>query len=152
TLERERTDLTTQLNSEEKAVRNASDEGNNASAKVHGSMVVQLRDQVAHKEQQIETQKQTSAALDASVLKIQTKYRLIVGRISELETIDRTSKDKERAADTMQKAERLASAGGDISVDDIESKIRARGDVADEKFRRATDGLEATSEPDSRVD
>src|SRR2546430_4877220 len=49
----------------------------------------------------------------------------------------RDTKTKEAASSALNSASSLIDGGSDISVDDIETKMRARNDVASEKFDRA---------------
>lgn len=98
-------------------------------------------------ESQLETQKTTSANLDKAVTQLQAKHDQFTQRVRDLERLDRDSKAKEQAAKAMQGVSNMLDAGSHLSIDDIESKMRARNDVASVKLDRAMSGIHVDEDP-----
>jgi phage shock protein A len=112
-----------------------------------GTEVVNLQKRVTDLTAQLATQQQTSKTLDEAVAKVEARHREMVGRIHDLERLDRDSKAKEQSAHSLQAAGAILGSGSDISVDDIEQKMRARNDVASAKLDRALGGLHVEEDP-----
>ncbi len=137
TLNREHDDLVHSIQIKKDSIQADVNTGNQTRARQTATIVVTLQQQLDRNTKEIESQKVSSANLDAAVDRLEVKHTDIVTRVRELERIDRTSKSKEQSAAALNSANRLTSTGSSISIDDIESKVRSRGDVADEKFSRA---------------
>jgi phage shock protein A len=108
-----------------------------------------LKQQIDAMAQSLVEQTQTSKNLDEAVAALDRSHTQWVSRLRTLEVLDRGTKAKEQAADVLKSAGSTASAGVDLSADDIESRMRARGDVADEKFSRAMDSVSAADPANS---
>jgi phage shock protein A len=103
------------------------------------SAIVTMQAQLTEKQHIINTQQTTSAKLDEAVASLDNKHTQILSRVRELERMDRDSKAKEQAATAVQAANKLVSGGADISVDDLQQRMRDRNDIASAKFDRAMD-------------
>lgn len=121
-------------------------------ARTKGSQIVAWQKEVPTRQQELEDQKKASAAIDDAVHKLDAKHTQMVQRVRELERIDRQSKVKEQAAGSLEAAGKLVSGGSDISIDGIEQKMRARKDVADEKFDRAMGNVVVEEDPTASAD
>jgi phage shock protein A len=137
TLTREKGDIEHRIADETTAAKNAQAAGNTVGARAHGLAVVTLQKDLAAKQQELADQTTTSQSLDAAVTKIDAKHTEMVSAVRRLESLDRTTKAKEKGATALASAASLTSSGSGISIDNIEAKMRQRGDVADEKFDRA---------------
>lgn len=120
-------------------------------AKIKGSEVLALQDQRKDKAAALDAQRTTSQRLDEAVSKLNGKHATMVVQLRQLESLDRDTKAKEQAGRTLQMAGRLVSGGADVSVDDISSKMRARNDVASEKFSRAMGDVTVPENPEENA-
>jgi phage shock protein A len=121
------------------------DANKTAIATAKASEIVGMQTRLAEKQDAIKTQEATSAKLDAAVASLDHKHSEILSRVRELERMDRDSKAKEAAATAVQAANKLVSGGADISVDDVQQRMRDRNDQASAKFDRAmNDGVGGT--------
>jgi phage shock protein A len=154
TLDREHGDLAGQIAAKKTTIQAYVDQGKQDQARPLATLVVTLQQQFDRNEQELMNQKAASAALDQAVEKLELKHTDIVNHVRELERIDRTSKAKEQSASALSSAARLTNSGSAISIDDIESKMRAYGDVASEKFDRAMADTSIQEDPEttSKVD
>src|SRR4029077_6302633 len=127
---------------------------NQVAARVKATEAVRYKSQLESNTKALEVQRSTSQSLDAAVAQLEAKHSDMVARVRELERLDRDSKAKEQAANALQNAGTLIQGGVDVSVDDIESKMRARNDVASEKFDRAMGAVKVEEDPEtsSKVD
>ena len=151
TYERERDTLQAQLNQAEKTVVD-NVEKNPDFARGAAARVIVYRDQLKQKNELIARQKEASKKLDAAVEKVSARHQEVVAKLNELEQLDRHTKDMERVSAATERVRSITQTGADINVDNIESNMRARGDVAEEKFRRSMEGLDQDNPADSRVD
>lgn len=147
TLTRERGDLLASVEQKKASIQADVNANNQIRARQTATIVVTLQSQLDRNAGELENQKTASTNLDAAVERLETKHIDMVNRVRELERIDRTSKAKEQSANALESASRLASTGSAISIDDIESKVRSRGDVADEKFSRAMADTQIPEDP-----
>lgn len=108
---------------------------NQALAREFGSQVINLQKDLAQYQSDLESQQKTSQSLDIAVVRLETKHTQMVSAVRRLESMDQTSKAKEHAASALAMAGSATSV--DVSIDNIEAKMQARADVADEKFDRA---------------
>ncbi len=116
-------------------------------ARMKGAEIVRLQKQLESNIQNLAGQRESSAAIDKALAGLQAKHQDMVSRVRELERLDRDTKAKEAVAKSLQQAGRLANSGADISVDDIESKMRARNDIAGEKMSRALGAMHTEEDP-----
>jgi phage shock protein A len=137
TLTREHDDFVTSIKAKKDSIQADINAGNQTRARQTATIVVTLQNQLERNEKDLASQKVASTSLDSAVELLELKHTDIVLRVRELERIDRTSKAKEQSAESLNAATKLSSMGSSISIDDIESKVRSRGDVADEQFSRA---------------
>jgi phage shock protein A len=147
-LKREESDLQSDITTA-KAVTQKILAGNDANKKTiaasKASEIVNMQARLIEKQNAINTQQTTSAKLDAAVASLDSKHTQILSRVRELERMDRDSKAKEAAATAVQAANKLVSGGADISVDDVQQRMRDRNDIASAKFDRAMSDTESTA-------
>ena len=110
-------------------------------ARIQAAEVVRLKKTLDVLNADLKTQQVNLEAIDKSVSLLEEKHSQMVARLRELENLDRDSKNKEAAARAMEGAGKLIAGGADISVDDVESKMRARNDVASAQYDRAMGDL-----------
>lgn len=79
----------------------------------------------------------TARALSEAASALKAKHAAMAQQLQRLEAMDRATKAKEQAAGAMRRAGRIASAGADVSVDDVTARVQRRADVADARFARA---------------
>jgi len=147
TLTREQGDLEHRIELGKSTITNLLKQGNEAAARLKGQEVVRLTAQLESNRSALEAQTKASQALDQAVAQLDAKHSDMLSRVRDLERIDRDSKAKEQAATALNSVGSLVSGGADISIDDIESKMRARNDVASEKFDRAMGTVKVEEDP-----
>lgn len=150
TLNREKTELEAQLAHTEETITHilqSSAPNKDAIAKQEALKIPGIKRQITSTTDALAAQRETSSQLDLAVQKLDQKHTDMVSRIQQLSTLDRSAKAKESAANAIRNAGNMASAGSDISVDNLESRIRARADVADEKFERAMGTVGTLDDP-----
>lgn len=154
TTERELAILTAKISADKTLIQSnlASATPNAALARAKAGEVVQFSKELADDQAKLVAQRQTSANLDAAVAQLNNKHSLMLSRVRELERLDRDSKGKEQAAKAISAAGSLVDGGTDISVDDLESKIRARNDVASVKLERALGSTTTAEDPSTTAD
>jgi phage shock protein A len=156
TTQRESDDLQHQIDTSTESIKKllAGDDKAQAIARTKAQTVVLLKQQLVQKQATLASQKDASTKMDAGLEQLRAKHQAMVTRVRELESMDRETKGKEQAASALNAAGRLIEGGADISVDDLQSKMRARNDVANEKFERAMGRVtpQADPETDSQVD
>lgn len=134
------------IDAKTKMTQSSLEQGKTDVARIQAADVVRMKKELDRLTTDLESQKQSSAAIDKSVELLEQKHSLMLSRLRELERLDRDSKAKEQAAAAMAGAGKLVEGGADISVDDIESKMRERNDVASEKFDRAMGSIHTPEE------
>lgn len=92
-----------------------------------------------------------ASALDAAVAKLETKHTDMVSNVRRLESLSHTATAKSRAVDALDQAGKLSSGADSISIDNLQERVQAKADVADEKFDRAM-GDEAFAESPEQKD
>jgi len=148
TLTREQGDLQTRINIGKVAAAKYLATNRSDLARLKASEVLRAQQDLDRNIAQLETQKQTSAGLDAAVAKLEARHEEMVANVRRLESLDRESKAKEQAAASLTTAGKLVSGGVDINVDDLQSRMQARNDVATEKFNRAMGDVHVDSDPE----
>jgi phage shock protein A len=156
TSKRESEDLQHQIDAITESIKKllAGDEKAQALARVKAGTVVALKQQLEQKKTTLVNQEDASAKIDAGLERLRAKHQAMVTRVRTLESVDRETKGKEQAASALNAAGNLLEGGADISIDDIQSKMRARNDVASEKFDRAMGKVTPAEDPEttSQVD
>jgi phage shock protein A len=151
TLTREQGDLTSRI-ATDKALATKYLESNPALARAKASDAVLATKQLADIEQQLKDQVEVSNKLDAAVAQLDSKHTEMLNNVRTLERLDGVTKAKEQAASSLTSAGKLVSGGSDISIDDIQNKMKARNDVASEKFDRAMGSVSTTEDPEHAAD
>jgi len=155
TMTRELGDLRHNIEIETAIVKKIIDSANPATmtlARYKSASIVQWQKYVPQREQELEDQKKAAVSIDDAVAKLDAKHTQMVQRVRELERIDRTTKAKEHASTALSAAGNLANSGAGISIDSIEQKMKARQDVADEKFDRAMSSVATEEDPTAAAD
>jgi phage shock protein A len=150
TLEREKAEAEGQKAHVEETIAHvlqSSDPNKDAVARQQAQLLPAIARKLSTLNDTLTTQLETSKNLDRAVQALDLKHAAMVSRIQELEMLDRGSKAKESAARALNAAGSLAAGGTDISIDNLESRIRARGDVADSKFERAMGTVSDLADP-----
>jgi phage shock protein A len=147
TLDREKGDLEHRIETSKIATTNFLKQGSKDAARVKAAEVVRMTAQVESTTKALEAQKIASQATDSAVVQLEAKHADMVSKVRDLERLDRDTKIKEQSSAAMQSASSLVQGGADISIDDIESKMRARNDVASEKFDRAMGSVKTEEDP-----
>lgn len=110
--------------------------------------LIGLEQRMSTKNEELEAAQKTSKALVEATAALRAKHQGMVAQIQRLEAMDIAAKAKERAADAIQQAGRIASSGGDVSIDAVSDRIQRRADVADARFERALGDMTDTVEKD----
>lgn len=152
TLSREYSDLQHQIELGRTTITNLLKAGSNDAARVKGQEVVRLQGQVQSKSDSFAAAQKASQQLDLAVARLSERHDQMLARVRDLEQLDRDSKAKEQAAHALESAGALVQGGADISVDDIESRMMARNDVASEKFDRAMNVVKVEEDPQTSAD
>lgn len=155
TLTREKSDLEHRIADKTLAIKTvlaSAAPNKDAVSRAYASEVVSLQSQLKGKTEELTDQATTSSNLDAALAKLDAKHVEMLGNLRRLESLDRSTKAKEHASAALSNVASLASSGDGISVDDIAAKMRARADVADEKFSRAMDDPTFQEDPSHAAD
>jgi len=99
--------------------------------------LIGLEQRMSTKEEELAAAQKTSQALIDATASLRPQHQGMVQQIQRLEAMDMAAKAKERAADAIQQAGKIASSGGDVSIDAGSDRIQRRADVADARFERA---------------
>lgn len=148
TLSRERDTMQHTIDAKTKDAQISVTKGNQDLARIQAAEVVRLTKELTRMTDDLTAQKQSSANTDKTVALLNEKHSQMISRLRELERLDRDSKMKEQSATAAAGFGKLIAGGADMSVDDIQSKMRARNDVASEKFDRAMSSIQTTPEED----
>lgn len=150
TLERELGDLKHNIETETELARkivNGTAPNKDQIARAKAQQILEWKQSVPRKEEALEAQRKASQDIDTAVRNLESKHSQMVSRVRDLERMDRDSKVKEQAARSLESAGKLVSTGSSVSIDDIESKMAARNDVAQEKFSRAMNSVAVEEDP-----
>ena len=107
-----------------------------------------IEQRIATNREEAETGERTARALDDAVAALKTKYEDMVGQLSRLEAVERSTKAKESAAKALKGVAGMTGEGAPVSVDDVSARLEARADVADARFERALDDMSGGVEKD----
>ena len=148
TLTREKTDLENRIETTKATAKKLVEAGHEDLARPKAADILRMQKDLERTTENLETQKVTSAKIDKAVGDLDAKHTDIVYHVRELERLDRDSKAKEQAASSLAAAGRLVGGGVDLSVDDIESRMKERNDVASAKFDRAVGNVNTPTDPE----
>lgn len=110
--------------------------------------LIGLEQRMSTKDDELESAQKTSKSLVEAAAALRAKHQGMVSQIQRLEAMDIAAKAKEKAADAIQQAGKIASSGGDVSIDAVSDRIQRRSDVADARFERALGDMTDTVEKD----
>lgn len=89
------------------------------------------------RQQELTEQQTTSTNLDLALSRLNSKHTEMVNSVRRLESMHASTLAKEHASTALSHAASVASAGGDVSVDDIVQKEQKRSDAASVNFDRS---------------
>lgn len=96
--------------------------------------------------EEVEVYKQTMQAVDQVVSALQAKFQTRLTQLNLLESQDKTSKAKNKAAEAIEMAVKI---GDGPSVDNIGERIERESNIADARLRRAMGSVESGLSQDS---
>lgn len=111
--------------------------------------IVRLQNEVTNKQALLISETETSNKMDISVANITSKHAEMLSKVRELEALNQSSKAQTHAATALEHAGRLVGSGADISVDDVEGRMRAQNDIATEKLNRAMGAVTTSEDPET---
>jgi phage shock protein A len=110
--------------------------------------LIGLEQRNSTKDEEITAGQKTSQALVEAASTLRTRYQNMVQQIQRLEAMDMATKAKENAAEAIRQAGKIASTGGDVSIDAVADRIQRRADVADARFERAMGDMDDQTQKD----
>ena len=99
--------------------------------------LIGLEQRATTKVQEIDAGQKTARALSEAASTLRTRYQNMLQQVQRLEAMDMATKAKENAAKAIKEAGKIASTGGNVSIDAVADRIQRRADVADVRFERA---------------
>lgn len=117
-----------------------SDDANDHLAEPLQARLIGLEKQQSAAAEEVEVYKQTMQAVDQVVSALQVKLQTRLTQLNLLESQDKTSEAKNKAAKAIEMAARL---GDGPSVDNIEERIQKESNIADARLRRAMGSVES---------
>lgn len=151
TLRREQGDLQEKIAADKTAIAKLlTTPAGQARATAMAATVLQEQKQLDQKNIDLASQRKAADDLAGSVQRVQVKHDQMLARVRELERLDRETKAKEKTASALSAAGALASSVSSPSVDDLETRMRQRHDMATARFDQAMGTLppEETADPD----
>lgn len=149
TFEREKGDLENKIAVGKQTITKLQETGHPDLARIKATEIVAAQSQLEKTTTDLAGQQKASADIDLALSKVEAKHAEMVNRVRELERLDRDTKSKEQTAGALAAAGRLVSGGADMSIDDVESRMRQRNDVASEKFSRAMGDVSVQEDPET---
>jgi phage shock protein A len=137
TLKREKVELEARIKTTEATIQRLIEGGHSDLARPKAADLVRMRGRFGMYDGDIANAEKASHDIDVAVANLDAKHTAMVDRVRELERLDQDTKARNSAATTLAAAGRLVKGGSDISVDDVESRMRRSNDVAQERFNRA---------------
>ncbi len=137
TLQREKGELEGRIKTTEVTIQHLVQAGHEDLARPKAAELTRMRAKFAGADENIEHARKASTDIDIAVSNLEGKHAEMVSRVRELEQLDRDTKAKNSAASALAAAGRLIQGGSDVNVDDVQSRMKASNDVAQEKFARA---------------
>lgn len=151
TLTREQGDLTQKITTSKNLAAKYL-ESNPALARAKASDAITAQNELNNVSQQLVQQVEVSKKMDAAAAQLDSKHTDMLNKVRSLEHMDSVTKAQEQATSALKSAGKLISGGADISIDDLESKMRARNDIAAEGFDRAMGSVQTTEDPEHAAD
>ncbi len=111
------------------------DPSNDGDAQKLMERVVANQESLETKQADLVTAKQTAEALAQAANKIAAKHAEMVRNVRRLEDLERTTKAKEQATAAIKNAAGAAGAAGEVSIDNIEQRLKDRSVAVDAKFQ-----------------
>lgn len=108
----------------------------------------ELQKRAVAKSEELVTARQTAQSLGEAASALEAKHVAMVERISQLESLEQSTKAKEEGAEALRAAGRIVAGSDAVSVDDVAARLQRRADVADERFAKALGGFSGGVEND----
>ncbi len=99
-------------------------------------------------QEEYDTLKKTADALAQAADKLTSKHAEMMSNLKRLEQLERTAAAKSKAAAALNAAAKVTAGAGEVSVDNIEARLRDKANVADAKFDRAMGDLNSQDDTD----
>lgn len=115
------------------------------SVRTWAAEVTAWQKELAQKQADLVPQQETTKGLDQAVSKLEFKHIDMVANVRRLESAVHTTSAKNHAVQAMEQASSMSAGVDGVSIDNMQARINADKDVADEKFDRAM-GSEAFAE------
>ncbi len=109
------------------------DPSNDSVAETLEARLIGYEQKVAQKKEELANAEQDAGALWEAAERLTAKHIEMLGNLQRLESMERTTKAKDRATDAL----RQAAKAGEMSVDNLQERIQERSVVADSRFERA---------------
>lgn len=154
TLTREIGDLKQSIDMKTKAIKTrlslAGIDTNDPEVRGWAQQVTNWQKELTQKEAiELPEKQKVAKSLDAAVAKLEAKHTEMVSNVRRLSSMAETTKAKNQAAAALEQAGSLSSGADSISIDNLQQRIQAQADVADEKFDRQMNS-EAYAESDEQ--
>ena len=154
TITREIGDLKQSIDMKTKAIKTrlgtAGVDTNDSLVRAWAQQVTNWQKELAQKETtELPEKQKVAASLDSAVAKLEAKHTEMVSNVRRLSSLAETSKAKNQAVSALEQAGKLSSGADSISIDNLQERIQAQADVADEKFDRQMNS-EAFAESDEQ--
>lgn len=151
TLNREQSELTQKIETDKAMVAKlleSTDPKAAGLARAKAGLIVVEQKQLTQKLADIQTQQSESDKLQGAVANLQAQHDQMASRVRQLENLDRDSKAKEQAAKALTSAAEIMGSINASSIDNVESRVRQRNDVAGAKFDQAMGSMPAEDNSD----
>jgi len=157
TITREVGDLKQSIDMKTKAIKTrlaqAGIDTNDSLVRAWAQQVTNWQKELSQKESvELPDKQKVSASLDSAVAKLEAKHTEMVSNVRQLSSMANTSKAKSAAANALEQAGKLSTGADSISIDNLQDRIRAQADVADEKFDRQMNSDAYAESDDQKAD
>jgi len=149
TLQREKIELDGRIKTTEVTIQHLVEGGHSDLARPKAADLVRMRAHFAEADGNIATAQKSSHDIDVAVANLEAKHAEMVDHVRQLESLDRDTKAKEDSKRALAAAGRLVQGGADVSVDDVESRMKRRNDIATEGFNRALGDAAVQENPET---
>lgn len=130
------------------AILNDGDESNDHLAEKLDVRLQGYEQTLQGNQEEFDALKKTAEALAQATDKLNTKHGEMMRNLTRLEQLERTAAAKAKAAEALKAAAKVTAGAGEVSVDNIESRLREKATVADAKFERAMGDLNSQDDTD----
>jgi hypothetical protein len=100
-----------------------------------------LKQKIQARTEDLDVAQKTADGMHKVLAKIRDRHQKMVEQVRSLESLERTTKAKEEAASALKKVGAMAGAGGEVSVDNVEQRLRDRASAADAMLNQSLGDL-----------